>query len=392
MAGFVAKHRWSILAAGALVQIFTGIPAAWGVFQQPVKDYFSLSAGAASLLFACTVACFGAGCIPGGFLQDAKGPRIAGFWGTGLLAGGFAASAFVPKTAGWLLGFTFSVPVGAGCAFLYPAVMSCAQKWYAEKKGLATGVIGAAVGLSGAIITLLARSLQKAFGLKGCFLGFGAVAVVVCGAACVLLVDPPMAAQPKKRAGADYTPARMLATVQYRLLVTVVALGTPAVLLFSPIIVQWGTDRGLSQGAAHLSIILGSLGSAAGRLSMPALSDKAGRRRVDIGLFLALAAGSVLFAFARGVWVIVCYLLLCFCYSGECALLPAFSTDLFGIRHSGINYGFLALGQSAGSIVFTLLANGFQAALPRHILAVAASVAGAVLLAKLSPTPEGKPL
>ena len=40
---FAAKHPWTILAAGAAVQILTGIPAAWGVFQQPVMEEYGMS-------------------------------------------------------------------------------------------------------------------------------------------------------------------------------------------------------------------------------------------------------------------------------------------------------------------------------------------------------------
>ena len=29
---FAAKHPWTILAAGAAIQVLTGLPAAWGVF------------------------------------------------------------------------------------------------------------------------------------------------------------------------------------------------------------------------------------------------------------------------------------------------------------------------------------------------------------------------
>lgn len=386
MRAFVTKHRWFFLLFGAIIQIFTGIPAAWGVFQKPILDTFSLSQSFGSVLFALTVASFGIGCIPGGFLQDAKGPKAAGLSGVFLCCGGFLASAFIPVDAGWLLAFTFSLPIGCGCAFLYPAVMSCAQKWYADKKGLATGVIGASVGLSGAALTLLARFLQKSFGLKGCFVGFAVCFALFCGSACLLLFDPPQTKQPTAPKGPNYTPRQMLSSPQYKQLVAVVALGTPAVLLFSPIIVQWGQERGLSEGAAHLSIVIGSFGSAAGRLSMPALSDRFGRRRVDIGLFLALGLVSVLFAFANGWWVVAVYTLLTFCYSGECALLPAFSTDLFGLSHAGINYGFLALGQSAGSLLFTLLANSSNGTLFRHGLAVASSFAGATLLWQLKPT------
>ena len=38
------------------------------------------------------------------------------------------------------------------------------------------------------------------------------------------------------------------------------------------------------------------------------------------------------------------------CYSALAAVLPALSTDLFGLPHAGVNYGFLALGQSLSLI------------------------------------------
>ena len=116
-------------------------------------------------------------------------------------------------------------------------------------------------------------------------------------------------------------------------------------------------ERGLDENAALWSVVLGSVGSAAGRLLMPMLSDKIGRRPTDLLLFavsLGLSAG---FAFAQGWWVIACYAGLTFCYSGLAAVLPALSTDLFGLPHAGVNYGFLALGQSVGSLAFPFAAN-----------------------------------
>ena len=48
---FTAKHPWTILAAGAAIQVLTGIPAAWGVFQQPVMDEYGLSEQGAGYAF-----------------------------------------------------------------------------------------------------------------------------------------------------------------------------------------------------------------------------------------------------------------------------------------------------------------------------------------------------
>ena len=61
----------------------------------------------------------------------------------------------------------------------------------------------------------------------------------------------------------------------------------------------------------------------------------------------ACAVGGVLGS--AGWWVVVCYAGLTFCYSALAAVLPALSTDLFGLPHAGVNYGFLALGQSVGT-------------------------------------------
>lgn len=142
-----------ILAAGAAVQLLTGIPAAWGVFQEPLMQGYALSRGQVMLGFAVLVAAYGVGCAAGGLLQDKHGPKFAGLWGTVLLGGGFLAASLVPAGNTPLFLLVFPLPAGLGSAFLAPAVLACAQKWYRDKKGLATGVTGAAMGFSGAFYT-----------------------------------------------------------------------------------------------------------------------------------------------------------------------------------------------------------------------------------------------
>ena len=55
---FAAKHPWTILAAGAAIQVLTGLPAAWGVFQQPVMEEYGLSEQGAGYAFALLIAAF----------------------------------------------------------------------------------------------------------------------------------------------------------------------------------------------------------------------------------------------------------------------------------------------------------------------------------------------
>ena len=391
---FAAKHPWTILAAGAAIQVLTGLPAAWGVFQQPVMEEYGLSEQGAGYAFGILIAAFGAGCVIGGFLQDRHGPRCAGLWGTALLCGGFFAAGLLPPGSAWAFFLAFSIPAGLGTAFLYPSIQSCAQKWYADRKGLATGVIGGAVGLSGAFLTVFVRTAVRGFwvvqGIRGAFWALGAVTLPVCLVGSLLLQDPPQTGQPKKpqengKNTIDLAPQQMLRTKQYWLCAGAVCFSTPAVLLFSPIILKLGMERGLEEQAALWSVVLGSVGSAAGRLLMPLLSDRIGRRPTDMLLFAVSAGLSAGFAFAQGWGVVACYAGLTFCYSALAAVLPTLSTDLFGFPHAGVNYGFLALGQSVGSLAFPFAANFFGLEVGRHWMAVAAAGAGFACIRALRP-------
>ena len=402
---FAAKHPWTILAAGAAIQILTGLPAAWGVFQQPVMDEFSLTEDGAGYAFGILIAAFGVGCVIGGFLQDKKGPRCAALWGTGLLCGGFFAAALLPGEKGGWFWAVFSIPAGLGTAFLYPSIQSCAQKWYAGRKGLATGVIGGAVGLSGAFLTGFVRTALKGFGpvqgIRGAFWALGALTLPVCLVGSALLTDPPPAKQKPEEQGRekgtpalDLAPLQMLRTKQYWLCAGAVCFSTPAVLLFSPIILKLGMERGLDESAALWAVVLGSVGSAAGRLLMPLLSDKIGRRPTDLILFGVSLGLSAVFLFARGWAVVAVYAGLTFCYSALAAVLPALSTDLFGLPHAGVNYGFLALGQSVGSLLFPCIADFWGFEQGRHILAIAGAAAGFACIWAVTPVrrePQKKP-
>ena len=391
---FAAKHPWTILAAGAAIQVLTGLPAAWGVFQQPVMEEYGLSEQGAGYAFGILIAAFGVGCVLGGFLQDRHGPRCAGLWGTALLCGGFFAAGLLPPGSAEAFFLAFSIPAGLGTAFLYPSIQSCAQKWYADRKGLATGVIGGAVGLSGAFLTVFVRTAVRGFwvvqGIRGAFWALGAVTLPVCLVGSLLLQDPPQTGQTQNpqengKNTIDLAPQQMLRTRQYWLCAGAVCFSTPAVLLFSPIILKLGMERGLEEQAALWSVVLGSVGSAAGRLLMPLLSDRIGRRPTDMLLFAVSAGLSAGFAFAQGWGVVACYAGLTFCYSALAAVLPALSTDLFGFPHAGVNYGFLALGQSVGSLAFPFAANFFGLEVGRHWMAVAAAGAGFACIRALRP-------
>ena len=142
MKQFTARHPWAILAAGAAIQILTGLPAAWGVFQQPVMDEFSLTEDGAGYAFGILIAAFGVGCVIGGFCRI-KRPALRGAVGhrpalRRVLCGGPPAG----EKGVWFWA-VFSIPAGLGTAFLYPSIQSCAQNGTPGARALPRGSLAA---------------------------------------------------------------------------------------------------------------------------------------------------------------------------------------------------------------------------------------------------------
>lgn len=388
MRRMVQRFPWMILLAGALLQILTGIPSAWGAFQKPVVETYALTEQSAGYIFSLLIGAYGVGCALGGFFQDRYGPRRAAWVGTVLLCAGVAVGGIIPQGKVWWFYLGFSIPAGLGSAFLSPAVLSCAQKWYQDQKGLATGVIGCGVGLSGLVLTqlvqLFTKGIWKELGVRWAFFALAGLLLPICLGAAAVLENPPQSKQPKKQQG--MTPGQMLHTADYWRLAGALALAAPAVQLFTPMLVEMGTQRGLSEQQALWTVMLGSVGNAAGRLTMPMLSDKIGRKAAGQLLFCGLAGCSVWFWFAQKWWMLAAYVGLCVCYSGFSAVLPAFSTDRFGMSHAGVNYGLLALGQTVGSLAFPLLADGLGLTTGRHLVAILAALAGFTVIRQVEGT------
>lgn len=377
-----------ILAVGAAIQLLTGFPSAWGVFRQPVMDEFRLDGGAAAFAANCIVAAYGLGCVIGGFVQDHYSPKAAGLWGTILLGGGLTAAGFLPEGNAALFYLAFSLPVGLGCAFLYPAVMCCVQKWYKDRKGFATGLVGLGVGLSGLVLTLLVKWTVKRWGLRSCFWILAGLLFPLCGGGSFLLKDPPQTENAPEPEGMK--PAQMFKTSSFWLAFLSMGFATPALLLFGPKIPELAVERGLSETVAEWLAAAGSAGSAVGRLLMPMAGERWGKRTADLWLFGLLTGLSAAFAFAGGWWAAAVYLALCFCYAGQMAVMPSLCTQMFGIEHTGINYGFIALGASLGSLGFPLLAQALGLETGRHFLAAAAALAGFFVIWKMNPEKQQK--
>ncbi|KAM6183115.1 monocarboxylate transporter 9 [Erethizon dorsatum] len=98
-----------------------------------------------------------------------------------MVAGGLMLSSFAPNI--YFLFFSYGIIVGLGCGLLYTATVTITCQYFDSRRGLALGLIstGSSVGLF--IYAALQRMLIDLYGLDGCLLIVGALAlnILACG-------------------------------------------------------------------------------------------------------------------------------------------------------------------------------------------------------------------
>ena len=114
------------------------------------------------------------------------------------------------------------------------------------------------------------------------------------------------------------------------------------------------TQVGPALGAVAVCLI--SLFNGAGRLFWGTMSDRIGRSRAFMAMFLLQAIAFALLPVTDQFWLLlVPVALIALCYGGGFGTMPAFATDVFGAKNAGTIYGAMLTAWSAGAIVGPLL-------------------------------------
>ena len=127
--------------------------------------------------------------------------------------------------------------------------------------------------------------------------------------------------------------------------------------MLNPIIRPLGESRGLSEALALTCVSLTGVFNAAGRFAMSALSDKLGRMETNVLLCCITSVCALLLMFVGGYAYIVVVMVTAFAFGGPSAINPATTTDFFGAKYTGTNYGVAMLSLGFRSILFNAVSN-----------------------------------
>jgi MFS family permease len=364
-------HGWWVVAA-AFAITFLGFGSAYtfSAFLEPLQRDFGASRGSVSAVFSLAGFLYFALGLVSGPLADRFGARPLVLTGMILLGLGLALAGAAQNLIEIDAAYGLGVGLGIGCAYV-PAI-GAVQRWFARRRGFASGFAVAGIGVGTLVMPPLASILIGSLGWRGAYFALGALALVL-GSSMALLVEN----DPRRRglnpdgdelaaSSADAGGAAIGEAIRSGRFISLYA----ACLIcsfgvFVPFVhlVPFARDHGIAAPMAALLLSVIGLGSTVGRSFLGTIADRMGRERSLLMMYVGMAASLAIWAFSTSVWSLAMFAAVYgVFYGGWVAVLPAVVTDYFGGRnvsgiigvlYTSVAFGTL-IGPSAAGFAFDL--------------------------------------
>ncbi|WP_417682946.1 MFS transporter [Roseibium sp.] len=367
-----------------------GIIYSFPAFVASFEAEFKTGRADISLVFAVSEFVWFMTGFAAGFVADRFGPRNVGLLGAVIMALGLAGASMATSLP--LLYLAYGAGVGIGGGMIYVPAVGLVQRWFKVKRGLASGLAVSGTGVGTLLLPPLATALNETMGWRSAHLVLAGCALVVCGAASLLLVYHPrdMGLAPDGGpANPDASRTAPLpglglaeAVVQARFWLLYIAslLSAAGVFINYVHLVPYATDNGVS---AQLGIILiGIMGicSTFGRFLLGGLADRFGRRTLLTYILAGLSLTMFWWLLAPPVFasLLLYATLFGILYGGYIALLPVLAMEYFGGHRIATIIGALYTSWGVGALFGPTMAGAIRDASGAYFYAI---LVGAISMA-----------
>ncbi len=409
----MSTRGWTVTFAGLGINLALGVLYTWSVVAKalslPAADggKYLWTAQQANWPYAFAVGTFALMMVFAGRLQDRIGPRwvaTAGgvLVGLGMMVAGKSPTHLEPGAFPYLMTLGFGLMTGSGIGLAYASATPAAVKWFAaSKKGLITGIVVGGFGLASVYTAPLTSYLIKTYGVPSTFtyLGIGFLAAIVVLAQ--LLNNPPVgfvppgayatstSASAPKQTSREYTWREMVRTPNFYVLWFMYAFAAFAGLMIIGHMAKIATLQLGATTATTMSYVLVAtlaIGNFAGRPLSGLISDRIGRQKTMLGVFLLQAVMMLVLAKATTVPLLLgAAAVIGFSYGSNLTLFPATTYDFFGTKNGGVNYGLVFTAWGVGGVFGSQVAAAIvdaskTAALPTGSYALAYTIAAVLCI------------
>ncbi len=397
-------NRWIRVVGAILIQLALGSIYAWSIFNKPLasagylgsEGYTDPKSLAVLGIFATSLAGFGLFVSVGGRLQDRYGPRKIA-----MLAGVVYAISYIlawQSVKSLPMMYVSYGLLGAGVGIGYSCPLACCVKWFPDKRGLISGIAVAGFGAGTFIFAQVGTFIIKSdySGLGTAYLSLGLIFLVMVIAGAFLLCDPPSGycpagwSPPLQGAGStakkQFQVREMVRTRSFIMIWVMFVLSATCGLMmvgnisnvansFKNFYSPPATSL-LATTAESVALLAGiyAIFNGTGRVAWGFFSDKLGRTKAMKIMFLVQAIGlfsSAAFVLSKptneGVQFAGLILFdswVGFCFGGNFALFPPITSEYFGTKFFGSNYGIVftsyAVGGVIGGLMPGIIKGGFE--------------------------------
>ena len=348
------------VVAGAFLCMMTGYAVAYSfaAFFGALEAEFGARRGETSLVFSISAFLYFQLGFPAGLIADRTGPRPMVVGGLLLVAMGLAAAS--QATTLWQVYLGYGLGVGVGVGLSYVPSIAAVQRWFVRRRGTASGIAVAGIGVGTLLGAPLAHELIGALGWRQTYLVLAALTVIGAVASGFMVRPGPERYGLGPDGDAPTTPGTTFSMPAGLTLGEALrsapfwAIYIGALLLsfglFVPFVhlAPYASDLGLGEG---FGVPLG-VGRTFGRFLFASITNWLGRR-VSFGMmYIGAGAMLVMWSMSTSAPALVVFALVFGAfYGGFVAIAPSLAADYFGGRALGSIIGALYSGVGFGALL-----------------------------------------
>jgi len=382
-------HRaWAVLAGAVAINLTMGFNYSWSIINKALVSDWRWTSLEASLPFSIYSAVYSLSMLFSGRAQDKFGPRIVATVGSIVLGAGMVACSFAVSPL--LMAISYGLVVSIGNSMCYATTIPSVVKWFPPaRRGLVTGTVMSALGLAAVYVAPLASWLLASYGIANTFLflGAGAVAVILVAAQylgnppagydCHSAVDRKTVVMTSIQPGREFDWQEMVRTANFYKIWLMFFFSASAGLMILSHVATIAKIQADWENGFYLVILL-AVCNTLGRIVGGTLSDRFGRIGMMKGVFFVLAANLAVFSFYVSLPLIIMGVIVTgLCYGAIITMFPLATSDFYGVKHLGVNYGLVMTAWGSAGVFGPILAGWAVDASGAYLLAYQVS---AVLL------------
>ncbi|HUN51511.1 MAG TPA: oxalate/formate MFS antiporter, partial [Candidatus Sulfotelmatobacter sp.] len=342
----VTPYRYFQLGVGVICMVMiANLQYGWNLFVNPIDEQYHW--GRASIQWAFSIFVFTeTWLVPvEGWFVDRFGPALVVALGGILVAIAWVIDSLADSLA---ILYVAAVLSGIGAGAVYGTCVGNALKWFADRRGFASGLTAAGFGAGAAATVVPVREFIAAYGYQSAFFWFGiGQGLLILVLSCLLKAPAPgqaTASRPARlhQSSRSHTPREMLRMplfwVLYVMFVLVAAPGLALTAQLASVAADFGVANrpvavlGMAGTALTLALFIDNILNGLARPCFGWVSDHIGREPT---MFMVFGIGAVgiwsLGAFGREpVMFVLLSALVYFTWGEIYSLFPATCTDAFG--------------------------------------------------------------